>query len=59
MVTRSDTCRYCEHLKDMSRPREKYIGGCKYGLHPESCGKFELAHCYQGNDPRVKTEQRR
>lgn len=52
MANLSDSCRYCEHLKDVSRPREKYIGKCEYGLNPETCGKFELAKCYEGQGPR-------
>ncbi len=45
-------CRYCEHLKKLSKGREKFVGGCEYGLLPETCGKFELAKCYEGHDPR-------
>jgi len=46
------SCRYCENLVALNKPREKYIGGCKFGLRPETCGKFELAKCYEGHDPR-------
>lgn len=52
MTNVSDTCRYCEHLKNLAPPRHKYVGGCEYGEHPNTCGKFELAKCYQGHDPR-------
>jgi hypothetical protein len=45
-------CRYCENLTDLNKAREKYVGGCKFGLKPETCGKFELARCYEGHDPR-------
>ena len=46
-------CRYCEHLKDVRPPRTRdYIGRCEYRLDPETCGKFELAKCYEGHDPR-------
>lgn len=45
-------CRYCEHMKDMNKPREKFIGGCELRLHPETCGKFNLAKCFEGHDPR-------
>jgi hypothetical protein len=45
-------CRYCGRLKDISKPREKYIGKCELNLNPETCGKFELAKCYEGHDPR-------
>jgi len=55
----SDTCRYCEHLKDVSRPREEYIGICEFRLHPDTCGRFELARCYEGRDPREVTSERR
>ena len=49
-------CRYCEHLKEANPPWEKYIGKCKFGLRPDSCGRFELAKCYEGHDPRQKTK---
>jgi hypothetical protein len=56
-------CRYCGHLEDISKPREKYIGKCELDLHPETCGKFELAKCCEGHDPRqqnqCKTEKRK
>ena len=45
-------CRYCEHLKPINRPREKYVGMCEYRLEPDTCGKFELAKFYEGHDPR-------
>jgi hypothetical protein len=45
-------CRFCENLVALNKPREKYVGGCKFGLRPEACGKFELAKCYEGHDPR-------
>jgi hypothetical protein len=45
-------CRYCENLIPFNKPRQKYVGGCKFGLDPEACGKFELAKCYEGHDPR-------
>lgn len=47
-----DRCRYCENLVTLSRPGEDWVGGCKYGLQPLTCGKFELAKCYKGHDPR-------
>jgi len=46
------SCRYCENLVALNKPRQKYIGGCKFGLRPEACGKFKLAKCYEGHDPR-------
>lgn len=45
-------CRCCEHLVTLSKPREKWIGGCEYCLRPLTCGKFELAKIYEGHDPR-------
>ncbi len=54
MATVSDTCRYCEHLKDVSRPRGKFIGMCEFRMHPDTCGRFELAKCYEGHDPRTE-----
>jgi len=50
------SCRYCENLVALNKPREKYIGGCKFGLRPETCGKFELAKCYEGHDPREQRQ---
>lgn len=58
MATGSDTCRYCEHLKDVNRPREKYIGMCEFRLQPDTCGRFDLAKCYEGHDPRQMVERR-
>ena len=50
----SGNCRYCEHLVDKRPPQtEHYIGGCKFDLRPESCGKFQLASIWDGHDPRV------
>ena len=45
-------CRFCEHLKNAAPPRQKYIGRCEYRLSPETCGKYQLAECYEGHDPR-------
>jgi hypothetical protein len=39
-------------LKRVSKPREEWVGGCEYGLVPDTCGKFELSKCYEGHDPR-------
>lgn len=50
--TKKWNCRFCEHLKDANRPREKYIGMCEYRDNPDTCSKFELAHFYEGHDPR-------
>lgn len=50
------SCRFCEHLKDTSKPRQEYIGTCEFGLAPETCGKFELAKCYEGHDPREEAQ---
>jgi hypothetical protein len=47
-------CRYCDHMKKLSKGREKFVGGCEYSLVPDTCGKFELAKCYEGHDPREK-----
>jgi hypothetical protein len=52
------SCRYCENLVALNNPREKYVGGCKFGLRPETCGKFELAKCYEGHDPRQPKKTR-
>jgi len=52
MAEQQFDCRYCKHLVDVSAPRAKYIGRCEYRLEPETCGKFELAECYEGHDPR-------
>ena len=49
-------CRYCEHLIDVSPPRANYIGRCEYRLCPETCGRFELAKCYDGHYPTGKQE---
>ena len=45
-------CRYCEYLKPLNKPGTEYIGGCEFRLLPKTCGKFELAKCYEGHDPR-------
>jgi len=47
-----DDCRWCENLVDINSPRTKWVGGCRFGLRPDTCGKFELAKCYEGHDPR-------
>ncbi len=54
MRTRSDTCRYCENLQDARLPRSnKHVGLCRgEDNDPDTCGKFELAACYEGHDPR-------
>lgn len=46
------TCRYCEHLTDVSGKKAEYIGKCRYGLKPSDCQSFLLAYCYDGKDPR-------
>ena len=50
--THTPCCRFCENLVDVSAPRAKYIGRCKYRKRPEDCDSFELALCYDGHDPR-------
>ena len=37
-------CRHCEHLDINTVDRG---AGCKFGLQPETCGKFELAKCFK------------
>lgn len=36
-------CRYCNHLDINTIDRG---AGCKFGLVPETCGRFELAECH-------------
>lgn len=37
-------CRYCESLDINTIDRG---AACKFGLHPDTCGKFELAECFK------------
>jgi hypothetical protein len=44
-------CRFCEHLKNVAPPRQKYIGMCGNGKSPDTCGDWQLAECYEGHNP--------
>lgn len=37
-------CRYCEFLDINTIDRG---AACRFGLPPETCGRFELAQCYK------------
>jgi len=37
-------CRYCEQLDINTIERG---AACKFGLRPETCGRFKLAECYK------------
>ncbi len=37
-------CRYCEHL-DINNLIDRGAA-CKFGLRPETCGRFKLAECF-------------
>lgn len=47
-------CRYCEHLQNIAGPHGRYIGACELLLIPLTCGKYVLAACFKGHDPREK-----
>ncbi len=49
-------CRECEHLDINTIDRG---ATCKFGLQPETCGRFELAECYKaqvGEEARLGCE---
>jgi len=54
-MTLKSNCRWCSHLVTISPPRAKWVGGCEFRNDSEPCdgaSRFELADCYEGNDPR-------
>lgn len=40
-------CRYCEHLKDVSKRGQEYVGMCELNLDRADCNSFVLASFYK------------
>lgn len=44
-------CRYCDNMVDIrpktGRGSRTFVGGCRLDLHPETCGRWELAQCFR------------